>query len=238
MAVYLYALIGAGRAVPPELRGIDGAPVRRIAAGQISVAVSDLDDERMELDMEGVAAHAAVVDALFAGGPVLPFPVGTAGNDEDALRAELEPRAGVYTERLRRLEGQCELEVRAWLDEESALTAVLAGSPRVRDLSRTVGPGSSFDDQLRLGELLGSELEARKQQAASMLDERLASLAVEISIMAPGEDEAFRAAYLVPAASAGDFARQARAAEKEMPGVHVDVAGPVPPYSFAEPPDG
>lgn len=235
MALYLYGLIEGRRAVPPELRGIDTSPVRRLSIGEIAVVVSDFDDERSELDMEGVAAHAAVVDALFAGGPILPFPVGTAG-EEAALRSELEPRVPVYAERLQRLEGHCELEVRAWLEEETALTTVLAQNPRARALSQTVGPGSSFDEQLRLGELLGSELEAQKQSVASALDHRLEALAVEISVMTPGETEAFRAAYLVPTGSAGEFARQARAAEQEMPGLHVDVAGPVPPYSFAEPP--
>lgn len=237
MAVYLYGLVAAGRAVPPEPRGIEGDPLRRIPMGEIAAVVSHLDDGRAELDMEGISAHVAVVDALFAGGPVLPFPVGTAG-EEPALRAELEPRVPVYAERLERLRGHCELEVRAWLEEESALSAVLARNPRARSLSETVGPGSSFDEQLRLGELLGSELEAQKELAASTLDEQLAQLAVEISIMAPGDAEAFRAAYLVTTASAGDFARQARIVERKMPGLHVDVVGPVPPYSFAEPPDG
>jgi hypothetical protein len=79
-------------------------------------------------------------------------------------------------------------------------------------------------------------LEVEKQSVADALDERLAPLAVEISVMPPAEDQAYRAAYLVAAGRAGEFVRQARAAEKEMPGVRVDVAGPVPPYSFAEPP--
>lgn len=235
MTVYLYGVVDAVRSVPPELRGIGGAQVRGIRIGDVAVAVSELDEERTELDMEGVAAHAAVVDALFAGGPVLPFPVGTAG-DDPVLRAELEPRVPVYAERLRQLEGHCELEVRAWLEEDAALTAVLAGNPRARALSRSVGPESSFDQQLRLGELLGSELEAQKQRAASALDDRLAPLAVEISVMDPGETEAFRAAYLVVTPRAGEFAREAGLVEKQLPGLHVDVAGPVPPYSFAEPP--
>ncbi|MBO0744855.1 MAG: GvpL/GvpF family gas vesicle protein [Candidatus Dormibacteraeota bacterium] len=235
MALYVYGLVDAARSLPPDLLGVADAPPRLLPMGDVGVVVSDLDDERVDLDMEDVAAHAAVVDALFAAGTVLPFRVGMAG-DETVLRAELEPRIRIYADRLRRLEGQCELEVRAWLEEEAALASVLARSPRARSLSQTVGPGSSFDEQLRLGELLGSELEAQKQLAASALDEELAPLAVEISVMAPAESEAFRAAYLVSGASAGDFARRARIAEQQMPGLHVDVAGPVPPYSFADPP--
>lgn len=237
VALYLYGLVDGSHAVPRNLRGVGGAKPRLLPLGEAAVVVSDLDDERVDLQLEDVAAHAAVVDALFAAGTVLPFRVGMAG-DESALRAELEPRISVYTERLRRLQGHCELEVRAWLEEEAALTSVLARSPQARSLSQAVGPGSSFDQQVRLGELLGSELEAQKQLAASALDERLAPLAVEISIMAPAEAEAYRAAYLVPAASTGEFARQARKAEQEMPGLHAEVAGPVPPYSFAEPPPG
>jgi hypothetical protein len=204
MALYAYGLVDAGQAVLPDLPGIDGAPLRLLLMGEVAVVVSDLEDERTDLDMEDVAAHAAVVDALFASGAVLPFRVGMAG-DETVLRAELEPRLPVFAGRLQQLDGHCELEVRAWLEEESALTAVLDRSPQARSLSRTVGPGSSFDAQFRLGQLLGSELEVQKQVAASALDEQLAPLAVEISIMTPGETEAFRAAYLVPTASTGSI---------------------------------
>lgn len=236
MALYVYGLVDAGRAVPPGLRGVGGSPLRLLPMGEVAVVVSDLEDDRAELAMEDLAAHAAVADALFAAGTVLPFRAGMAG-DETVLRAELEPRIPVYAARLRHLEGHCELEVRAWLEEEAALTAVLDRSPQARSLSQTVGPSSSFDEQVRLGELLGSELEVQKQLLASALDRKLESPAVEISVMAPGEGEAFRAAYLVPAESVGEFARKARAAEQDTPGAHVDVAGPVPPYSFAEPPD-
>lgn len=235
MALYLYGLIDAGRSVPPDLYGIGGAELRRIPMGEVALVVSDLDDERTDLDMDDVAAHAAVVDALFAAGTVLPFRVGMAG-DEAMVRADIEPRLSAYAARLAQLDGHCELEVRAWLEEQGALADVLARSAEARELSRTIGPGSSFEQQLRLGELLGSELEVQKQLAASSLDERLAGLAVEVSTMPPAEEEAYRAAYLISSASAGDFVREARAVEQEMPGVHVDVAGPVPPYSFAETP--
>lgn len=236
MALYIYGLVGPARPVPPDLYGIGGADLRIIRmSNEVALIASDLDDGRIDLDMDDVATHAAVVDALFAAGTVLPFRVGMAG-DEAVVRAELESRISVYAERLEQLNGQCELEVRAWLEEEGALADVLARSAQARELSRTVGPESSFDQQLRLGELLGSELEVQKQLAASALDESLASLAVEVSIMPPDEEEVFRAAYLIPSVSAGDFVRQARTVEQEMPGVHVDVAGPVPPYSFAETP--
>lgn len=236
MALYVYGLVDGGRTFPAPLEGVAGAGVRAVDTAPLAALVSEMGEER-ELGVEDVAAHTSVLEAAFAGGPVLPFRFATVVTDEGALRTDLAPRLEGYSTHLRRLAGRVELEVRAVYDEGLVLRRVLEDDPQLRELSRAVGQGAAMEDRLELGELVASRLDERKAADAGALDERLSRVATAVSAMDPGEDAVLRAAYLVAEPRVEEFVAAGREVGETIPWMSVDIAGPVPPYSFADPPE-
>jgi hypothetical protein len=234
MALYVYGLTLADQVTPAKMTGVRGGEVRSIDLGQVNVLATPIGDDDLSLNLQDIAAHNSVVEAAFARGVVLPFRAGTVVS-EDVLRDTLVPELPVYVAQLEALSGHCELEVRARYDEERLLRQIMGENPELRTMSRAVNSGSPVSQQMELGELVAAFVEEHKAAASMLLDERLLTVAAAGSAMQSGGDTVLRAAYLVARPRVGELVAEARAAAAELGWLSVDVAGPVPPYSFAEP---
>lgn len=230
MALYLYGLVAAGRRLPRGMNGVAGERVRSVKLGSLAALVSPSDGE-VALDLDDLAAHAAVVEAAFAKGPILPFRAGTVV-DEDVLRNEVALCLPDYEAQLAELDGLCELEVTAWYREEPVMRQILSDNAEIRELSRTTGADSDVGSQIRLGELIGADLERRLAAAQGLISERLGRVAAAFSPRLASGREVLRVSCLVRATTIGSLVSQARTVAREMPWLSVDVAGPVAPYSF------
>ncbi|MBO0687347.1 MAG: GvpL/GvpF family gas vesicle protein, partial [Candidatus Dormibacteraeota bacterium] len=116
MTLYLYGLVAAGRRLPRGMKGVAGEKVRSLKLGSLGALASPIGGE-LALDLDDLGAHAAVVEAAFAKGPILPFRAGTVV-EEDVLRNEVALYLPDYEAQLAELDGLCELEVTAWYREE------------------------------------------------------------------------------------------------------------------------
>lgn len=230
MTLYLYGLVAAGRRLPRGMKGVAGEKVRSLKLGSLGALASPIGGE-LALDLDDLGAHAAVVEAAFAKGPILPFRAGTVV-EEDVLRNEVALYLPDYEAQLAELDGLCELEVTAWYREEPVVRQILSDNAEIRDLSRTTGPDSDVGSQVRLGELIGAELERRLAAAESVVSERLGRVAAAVSPRLASGREVLRASCLVRATTIESLVSQARTVPREMPWLSVDVAGPVAPYSF------
>lgn len=216
--VYAYAIAESLRE-PPGGTGLDGTPLRVVAADGLAAVVSDRDDAQLTVSEDSLWAHERIVERLMEEQAVLPMRFGSVLAGDDAVEAMLSERQAELSEGLRRVRGAVELGVRiAW--EEDAVQRP--------DPDGAAGPGTAYLMALSRGRRRAAELAERVDRsvaglARARVQRRLASPSLPVS-----------AAYLVDRANVEGF--RARIAElgSELSGVDLVCTGPWPPYSFAE----
>jgi hypothetical protein len=169
MSLHLYCIVPAGRA-PVAVAGIDGSPVRMVAAGDVACWVS-AHSRRPGASALTLQAHNAVATAAMDR-TVTPVPLrfGQWLGDAAAVRRELERASGQWLTLLARFEGHAEYGVR-----------VTAGSaPAAPDAARDVRPvqnsGTEYMAGLARRQAEAAHRHAEGERIAAMIQARAASM--------------------------------------------------------------
>ncbi|MEV4441019.1 GvpL/GvpF family gas vesicle protein [Streptomyces sp. NPDC049577] len=238
MSTYVYGIARAGRpASRKPLRGIGDPPhpVRTVEADGLAALVSDCPDQ-LRAKRRDLLAHQSVLAEAGADGPVLPLRFGSLSESDDAVRAVLTERAGHYRQRLEALDGRVEYNVKAAHREEAVLRQVLEEEPAVRTLNEScrAAGGGSYQERLRLGEMVAQAVRAREVSDARAVRDALRPHA-EAEQDGPGGDKRLLdVSFLVARERAEAFLAAARSVESGHARLELTVTGPLPPYSFVE----
>ena len=199
--VYVYGVLAEAERREVSVAGVEGAEVRTVGHGGLAALVSDLEAEALTAAKE-VRSHWRVLEEASAGATVLPVRFGTVMESDDAVREQLlEPNAEGLTSLLRELRGRVQLSVKADYEQEQLLRGVVAQSPQVaalREGLKGLPDEAGYYDRIRLGELVSSEIERRREEDRTLALDRLEPLAVsarEESVS--GAEGAFNLAFLV-----------------------------------------
>ncbi len=237
-ALLVHAVLRAD--VDPELNGlgiVDGAPLSLVRSGSLQALVSSLPADLADTllsDPETATAlavrHHACLTELTRTADLAPVRLGAAYSNKEAVRRLLDGNAGFFSEALARVSGASEFALR--------LTAEGAAG---RSAAANSVDGRSFLQRR------SAEAQARRVRAemlyrtAQTAFERLACHAIDHAFpeqrTSRQPDQVLRlldAALLVPRASFAEFEAavleaQVTAAEA---GCRLQVAGPLPPYTF------
>ena len=239
MSTYVYGITAASHPSLPEGMGGVGdppRPVRILREGELAAVVSDA-PEGLRPQRRELLAHQNVLSEIGAAGCVLPMRFGSVAPDDDAVTGVLAERAEHYGERLRALDGRVEYNVKANHVEEAVLHHVMAGNPEIRALAeanRQAG-GGSYDDKIRLGEMVAAAVKDREAEDGAVLERALAPAADAVSVGPESTGWLANVSYLVKRETAEDFLAAVEQVRKDMPHLEVRLNGPLPPYSFVEP---
>ncbi|GAA2915433.1 MULTISPECIES: GvpL/GvpF family gas vesicle protein [Streptomyces] len=239
MSTYVYGIAASSHPALPEGMGGVGdppRPVRILREGELAAIVSEA-PEGLRPKRRDLLAHQSVLSEAGAAGSVLPMRFGSVAPDDNSITGVLAERAEHYKERLRALEGRVEYNVKANHVEEAVLHQVMAQSPDIRGLAeanREPG-GGSYDDKIRLGEMVAAAVKAREADDATALRGALDSAAEDVSVGPESTGWLANVSYLVDRESAENFLAAVEQARKDMPHLEVRINGPLPPYSFVEP---
>ncbi|MFD8733757.1 GvpL/GvpF family gas vesicle protein [Streptomyces sp. NPDC059618] len=237
MAVYIYSITFKDH--PLRLDGLEGVgasspPLRTVTAGQLCAVVSDAPEE-LRPKRRDIGRHQEVQQRLLTDGNVLPLRFGYTAPDEDTVRDALEQRADDYADRLRRVEGCAEYNLKAAQDEETLLREILTESEEARQLNDAIRAGGAAPDApLRLGELVANEIRARQEALASGVIEALRPFAREIDSSPPVGSDFLNVSFLVSADQDELFlATELSLAHQMGEAFTFRLNGPLPPYSFS-----
>ncbi|MFI1358610.1 GvpL/GvpF family gas vesicle protein [Streptomyces sp. NPDC020898] len=239
---YVYGITAGSHSALPsfaeELRGVGdpARPVRVLTAGVLAAIVSDA-PEKLRPKRKDLLAHQHVLEEAGSAGCVLPMRFGSVAPDDDAVTAVLTERAEHYKERLEALEGKVEYNVKASHDEEAVLHRVLAENPELRaftEANRRAG-GGSYEERVRLGEMVVGAVKAREAEDAVDVRQALEPSAVAVSVGADSTGWLANVSFLVARDSAELFITATEQLRKARPYLELRVNGPLPPYSFVEP---
>ncbi|MCT7353671.1 GvpL/GvpF family gas vesicle protein [Streptomyces sp. 15-116A] len=239
MSTYVYGITASSHSGLPEGMGGVGdppRPVRVLKAGDLAAVVSDAPEDLRPKRRE-LLAHQNVLGEIGAAGVVLPMRFGSVASDDDAVTAVLAERADHYKERLRALDGRVEYNVKANHVEEAVLHHVMAGNPEIRALAEAnrQSGGGSYDDKLRLGEMVAAAVKAKEAEDAAAVRQALEPEADAVSVGPESTGWLANVSFLVERATAENFLAAVERIRKDMPHLEVRLNGPLPPYSFVEP---
>lgn len=239
MSTYVYGITtGSHPSLPDGMEGV-GEPARQvriIKEGDLAAVVSDA-PEGLRPKRRDLLAHQNVLAETGAAASVLPMRFGSVSPDDAAVAGVLAERADHFKERLEALSGKVEYNVKATHDEEAVLHRVMSENPEVRSLTeanRQAG-GGSYDDKLRLGEVVVAAVQHREAEDAAELQRTLEPVAAAVSVGPESTGWLANLSFLVERASAEDFIAAVEEVRKAQPHLEVRLHGPLPPYSFVEP---
>lgn len=239
MSTYVYGITASSHpALPKDLGGVGDPPmkVRVLEKGKLAAVVSDA-PEGLRPKRKDLLAHQAVLAEVGADGPVLPMRFGSLAPDDDTVTGVLAERADHYQERLRALDGKVEYNVKATHQEEAVLHRVMSENPEIRALTeanRRSG-GGSYEERLRLGEMVVEAVKAREAEDANELQRALEPAAAAVAGGPESTGWLFNVSFLVDRDSTEEFLAAVEQARKDHPHIELRVNGPLPPYSFVEP---
>ncbi|MFD7241750.1 GvpL/GvpF family gas vesicle protein [Streptomyces massasporeus] len=239
MSTYVYGIAASSHPSLPEGMGGVGDPpreVRILREGDLAAVVSEA-PEGLRPKRKDLLAHQNVLSEAGAAGCVLPMRFGSVAPDDNSITAVLAERAEHYKERLRALDNRVEYNVKANHVEEAVLHQVMAESPDIRGLAeanRQAG-GGSYDDKIRLGELVAAAVKAKEADDGAAVQRALEPVADDVSTGPESTGWLANVSFLVNRETAESFLAAVEQLRKDMPHLEVRVNGPLPPYSFVEP---
>ncbi|MBD0841629.1 MULTISPECIES: GvpL/GvpF family gas vesicle protein [unclassified Streptomyces] len=239
MSTYVYGITASSHpALPKDMTGVGDPPrpVRVLKQGELVALVSDA-PEGLRPKRRDLLAHQSVLAEAGAAACVLPMRFGSVAPDDDAVTGVLAERVEHYQERLRTLDGKVEYNVKVSHVEEAVLHRVMSENPEIRSLAeanRQAG-GGSYEQKLRLGEMVVAAVKARESEDAADVRRALEPSAAAVSVGPESTGWLASVSFLVERDAAEVFLAAAEDLRKSRPHLEVRVNGPLPPYSFVEP---
>ncbi|MGW4796981.1 GvpL/GvpF family gas vesicle protein [Nonomuraea sp. NPDC004297] len=237
---FVYGIVPAGTAPPPDARGLGDPPgaVGLVERGEIAALVSDVNLERPLGGPGDILAYEGLLDAVAADGPVLPFRFGAVLPSLDAVTDELlAPHHDDYLAALEQLDGQAEFVVTGRYDERAVTTEILAESPAARNLWEQLESrpeDATRDERSRLGEIIAASVEAKRDMDTRLLLDGLTGHYRRACLREPAHE--WDAVHVALLAGPGDGSGLERAltefGERWFGRVDLRLLGPMAPYDF------
>jgi hypothetical protein len=237
---YVYGVVRSGTKLGDLDRGDGQIPeVRLVEDGELAAIVSPAGGEDEAAVRDSVMAHARVLAAAIEQSPVAPMRFGMVFPDDDTVRKDLlDARHDELTALLEQLEGHVQMTLKVSYREDAVLSDIVAGDPeiaRLREATRgSSDEAATYNDRVRLGELVGAAIEQRRQSDATEIMERLAPLAVNSLVDQPEKEYmVVNAPFLVQRGQLEEF----EATVEELAGDRTELMsfrllGPMPAYHF------
>lgn len=230
MPVVVYGIVEPGAKVSRTPTGIDGAKPRRIDCGSVAALVGNLERDELVARRRDLRAHMDVLAAALGRSTVIPMQFGVVLADDEAVCGELlAPLEDSLRELLDRFENLVELRLSARYEEQALLSEIVSDEPQVRRLRGASGA------ELQLGELVAAAYDRRRGRDAGALRDRLRPLVVDETTSEGREWDLLTSSFLVRRAHLASFESEIERWASEQEGrATVELAGPMPPYSFVE----
>ncbi|GII92874.1 GvpL/GvpF family gas vesicle protein [Sinosporangium siamense] len=237
---YIYGLVQEDVEVSPDARGVGDPPARvnLISHGEIAALVSDVRLDRPLGTPDSLLAHEQLLDDTAAEVPVIPVRFGAVMSTREQVVEELlKPHHDAFRDALAALEGRAEFIVKGRYIEEAVLQEILEENPdaaRLQDEIRDRPEELTRDVRIQLGELVGREVEERREEDTADLSDELEPICADMAVREPTHEwDAVYLALLVDndredevARVVDDFARRSEGR------IRMRLRGPLAPYDF------
>jgi hypothetical protein len=230
LAIYLYCILRATREPPPNLVGIDGAPVRAVDLDGLGAWVTDSEATTVVPSPQRAREHDRVVRAALESETPLPARFGQVVAGETELRAALIERRDVLEAALKKVEGAVEMTVR-----------ILVPAPTTEPIEKAaVGQEGAQSGRRYLERLAALQREERNVLArVGLIRDRVHSAVGDLVRAqsfagAVAGSSLATLSHLVPRERIDAYRGALQTLRDENPALAIMVSGPWAPYSFTE----
>lgn len=258
--VYLYGIVaGDAPDPPPELKGLEGRPVRLLREGTLAAPVSDVPledyaDEALDARLADLAwvgerglAHERVLDWFAEHGPVVPLSLFSLHRDEERARSRLAAEAERVVALLDSLRGRREWRVKLWRRDSVVSEHLEELSPTLKALREEIDsspPGKRYllqkkQDAARVDELRRVSERVGQVVFTALRENADRGIVIPTPRGAPqtGHVLLLDSAWLVEEGAFAEFQRRLGelAGEFQPHGFEFEFTGPWTPYHFTDP---
>lgn len=239
MPLHVYGVVDATAALPDDLIGRSGQPVRLVGDDSLRVVVSDVPPDASTKRAD-LLAHAHALEAIAESTTVAPMQFGVVMPDEQTVRRELlDERRDELLELLRIFDGVVQLSITAEFSEAEALREVMQRNPELVALRDVVRRGDAPDKEaweLQLGEAVAADLEKLRDGDGRYILDQVASHAEAVAVLDNrGALQVANVALLVRRDARSGLDQAVAVLREELrPRVRLRYVGPQPPYAFLD----
>lgn len=238
--VWVYGVVPADAKLV-QLDGRDDLPdVWIVESGELAAIVGSAPEDDPKATRNQALGHARVLEAAVRDAPVVPMRFGImCPSDEEVASGILDDRHDQLTALLARLEGQVQLVLKAYYQEEPLLREILEENPEAAELRETIRQGdeeATRERRMQLGELVGNAIEQRRERDSAELLDRLQGAVLDARSEPPEKElMVLNAPLLVERDGVEDLeALVEEVADEHARLMHFKLLGPMPAYHFIE----
>jgi Gas vesicle synthesis protein GvpL/GvpF len=237
--LYIYGVVAADAQFDDPSAGDNRTPdVELVEADDLAALVSPTTGDDETAVRDSVLAHARVLERVVAQTTVIPMRFGMVSPDEDAVVDELlEPRHDELVDWLERLDGRVQMTLKVDYREEAILRELVRAHEEIRRLyeaTRGRNEEATYDDRVRLGQLVHDALEERRRHDAQEIVDAVEPLVVTHSLEPPEKEfMAFSMPLLIERRRQDELeSRLEDFAEERTDTMRFRLLGPMPAYDF------
>ncbi|MBD2663690.1 protein gvpF/L [Richelia sinica FACHB-800] len=238
--LYLYGIFPEEVAPPVGVNGLDGQAIASQVVDGFSFLYSEARQEKYLASRRNLLTHEKVLEQTMQAGfyTLLPLRFGLVVKDWESINAQLiKPYKEQLTELFQKLAGQREVSIKILWDTKAELQSMMESNPELKQQRDNMeGKKLSMEEVIQIGQLIESNLLARKQDVIQVFCHELNPLAKEVVESEPMTEEMiYNAAFLIPWDKESVFSDRVEAIDKQFGDrLRIRYNNFTAPYTFAQ----
>jgi len=239
---YIYAIVAGNeeKSFGPMGIGEEKNEVHTVCYQDIGVVISESSAVKYSVTRANTMAHQKVMEEAMKYFPILPVRFGTIGEGVELIEEKvLKARYDELRDLLTYVEDKVELGIKAlWVNMQAIYKEIIDENREIRSLrdrimSKAIKPQR---DQVRLGEMVKKNLDAKRMQDEKAILNPLKGLWVDHKVNnAFGDQMVTNSSFLIPKELGGKFDDAVNKLSTKYDGrMKFKYVGPVPPCNFIE----
>ena len=238
---WVYGVVPAHAALKELERRGDRLPeVWVVESGDLAAIAGKAPEDDAKATRNQALAHARVLEAAVVDSPVVPFRFGImVPGDQEVGSDLLDARHDELAELLKRVEPWVQMTLKAYYDEDTVLREILESEPDAQRLHKAMQEGpeeATRDVRVRLGELIGTAIEQRRERDSADILESLKPVSIS-AVVEPLEKEfmVLNVPFLIERDRQQEFEEAVeQVAQERQERMRFRLLGPMPAYNFLE----
>ncbi|MFO5494973.1 MAG: GvpL/GvpF family gas vesicle protein [Cuspidothrix sp.] len=238
--LYLYGIFP--NTIPETLviEGLDKQPVHSQVVDEFCFLYSEARQEKYLASRRNLLAHERVLEQTMQEGfkVLLPLRFGLVVKDWETIISQLvNPYREQLNQLFKKLAGRREVSIKIFWDAKAELQAMMESNQELKQQRDNMeGKKLSMEEVIKIGQLIETNLLARKQAVIEAFSNGLNPLAQEIVESDPMTEEMiYNAAFLIPWESESEFSERVEVIDKKFGDrLRIRYNNFTAPYTFAQ----
>jgi hypothetical protein len=237
--LYLYGIFPDTIPQTIDIKGLDGKAVHSQSVDGFTFLYSEACQEKYLASRRNLLTHERVLEQTMHEGfyVLLPLRFGLVVKDWETIMSQLiNPHKDQLHKLFQKLAGQREVSIKILWDSKAELQAMMESNHELKQQRDNMeGKKLSMEEVIQIGQLIESNLQARKKSVIEVFTRELNPLAREIVVSDPMTEEMiYNAAFLIPWDSEPLFSERVEEIDKEFgTRLRIRYNNFTAPYTFA-----